>query len=121
MMNQKETNENTKLSCINSVYLSSNVVSEGSSATELKSKELDIYLIGGQSNSAGSTEHKYALRGEFKNVGYAGHVNKPYLDGTAWVDNLSSFRIYKWKVSLTGLEPTSPSAIHFCVFRRGSS
>ena len=77
-----------------------NVVSEESTTTELESKELDIYLIGGQSNAAGSTEHKYALNGEFKNVGYAGQVNKSYLSGSAWVDNISSFKRYKWKVTV---------------------
>ena len=73
---------------------------EASTTVESESKDLDLFLIGGQSNAAGSTEHKFVLNGEFENVGYAGQVNKSYSNGNAWVDNLSSFKRYKWKVTV---------------------
>lgn len=37
-----------------------------------KGKLIELYLIGGQSNAVGSTEHKGQLTGVYKNVGYAG-------------------------------------------------
>lgn len=37
-----------------------------------KGKPIDLYLIGGQSNAVGSTEHRGQLPGVYKNVGYAG-------------------------------------------------
>lgn len=39
---------------------------------EPKGKLIELYLIGGQSNAVGSSEHKGQLPGVYKNVGYAG-------------------------------------------------
>jgi len=39
---------------------------------EPKGKLIELYLIGGQSNAVGSTEHKGQLTGLYTNVGYAG-------------------------------------------------
>ncbi|MBQ9480774.1 MAG: hypothetical protein IJU84_01260 [Clostridia bacterium] len=65
-------------------------------------KVIDMYLIGGQSNAAGATEHKNALNGVFENVGYAGMTNKSYKNGSSSSDHLSSYEKYKWAVT-TGL------------------
>ena len=43
------------------------------------------------------------------------------LDSNGLIIATVSKELWNWTDSLTGLEPTSPSAIHFCVFRRGSS
>ena len=56
-----------------------------------EAKTIDVYLIGGQSNAAGATQHKCAFNGVFKNVLYAGQVNKSYTDGSTWSDNIYSF------------------------------
>lgn len=65
-------------------------------------KEIDLYLLGGQSNAAGATEHKNALDGVFENIGYAGMTNKEYMTGVSSTDYLSSFSKYRWAVT-TGL------------------
>ena len=65
-----------------------------------ETKVLDLYLIGGQSNAAGSSLHNGKLDGiVFENVGYAGQINRQYKNGNVSGDFLYSFSQYQWSVS----------------------
>lgn len=68
---------------------------------------IDLYLIGGQSNAGGATNHQNMLKGVFRNVGYAGQVNNQYRTGVSSADNISSFDKYYWEVKAGYGELTS--------------
>jgi len=62
-------------------------------------KEIDLYLIGGQSNAAGATNHKGMLKETFTNVGYAGQTSRDFKTGaTSNINNVDDFNKFLWEV-----------------------
>ena len=65
-------------------------------ASELK--DIDMYLIAGQSNAAGYSYHNGTLTETFSNVGYAGETDLSRHTNVASSSNVDSFADYYWEV-----------------------